>query len=151
MYYEITRGLRIGKNLTPAQRTSSLFSEEPVVLGRVLRRGSGPIRISPEDFERNKVHLLRLERAGSITITPPQANNISTTESTGLESPESVQAESVAPSPEPKTDETVKAAEVPQTESAVTEEPPTTRLSVEEAEPATTVADEQPRKKRRKE
>jgi hypothetical protein len=154
MYYEITRGLRVGKSLTPAQRTSSLFAEEPVVLGRVLRRGAGPIRISPEDFERNKVQLLRLERAGSIIIKPPQDKpqdkDVSITESVGLESPKITQADNSSTGTEPTADETMKATEIQQTESIISEEPPAT-TAVEDTKPDTTSVDEQPRKKKRKE
>lgn len=71
MHYEIKRAYSGYGPLTPQQRTSSLFAEEPVVLGKVLRRGSAPLKVSPELFEANKVALLRLEKAGSILIVRP--------------------------------------------------------------------------------
>jgi hypothetical protein len=69
--YIITRAFQDGKQLTPAQKGSSLFAEEPVVLGKVLRRGSRPMRISAADFKANEVKLLALEKAGSILIKRP--------------------------------------------------------------------------------
>jgi hypothetical protein len=69
MHYVITRGHKPGKSLTPSQRTSSLFAEEPVVLGKVLRRGSKPMHITEAQYEANKAKLLRLVEAGSIVIT----------------------------------------------------------------------------------
>ena len=71
MHYEIKRAYSGYGPLTPQQRTSSLFAEEPVVLGKVLRRGSAPLKVTPELFEANKVALLRLEKAGSILIVRP--------------------------------------------------------------------------------
>lgn len=68
MHYEISRGVKFGKNLTTAQRASSKFAEEPVVLGKVLRRGYPPIRISEEQYEANLTQLKTLEKAGAITI-----------------------------------------------------------------------------------
>ena len=68
-YYEIRRALKPGVNLTVAQRSSSLFAEEPTVMGIVLRRGLPPMKITEEQYERNKVHLVRLESAGAIEIT----------------------------------------------------------------------------------
>lgn len=68
MHYEIHRGLKSGQSLNTAQRTSSLFAEEPVVLGKVFRRGYPPITLTETQFELNKIHLLRLEKAGSIVI-----------------------------------------------------------------------------------
>ena len=159
LLYTITRGVQAGRQLTPSQKTSSLFAEEPVVLGRVLRRGAGPIRISPEDFERNKTHLLRLEKAGSIVITPPQGSDVSEPE----KSPEAPPAEppkdpEKTPEPEtqpppPETTPSPEKEEKAPEESpeAPAEEPSTTPPSTEETEPAAVVAEEQPRKKRRKE
>lgn len=68
MHYEIHRGLKSGQSLNTAQRTSSLFAEEPVVLGKVFRRGYPPIILTESQFELNKTHLIRLEKAGSIII-----------------------------------------------------------------------------------
>lgn len=69
--YIITRGFQEGKQITTAQKTSALFAEEPVVLGRVLRRGSRPMRISKADYDANEHNLLRLENAGAIKIQRP--------------------------------------------------------------------------------
>lgn len=70
--YIITRGFQEGKALTNAQRSASGFAEEPVVLGRVLRRGSRPMRISGADYRANESKLLALEKAGSIKIQRPE-------------------------------------------------------------------------------
>lgn len=67
MHYEIRRGFD-GKRLTPAQRSSGTFAEEPVVMGKVLRRGSKPLVITPAQFEANRAKLLRLVLNGSIEI-----------------------------------------------------------------------------------
>lgn len=69
--YTIKHGMQFGKNLTTAQRSSSLFAEEPVVMGRVFRRGTGPMVITEEQYNRNRLQLTRLERAGSIVIVRP--------------------------------------------------------------------------------
>jgi hypothetical protein len=68
MHFEIRRGFTGGR-LTKMQRTSGLFAEEPTVLGRVLRKGSKPLVVSEEQFQRNKVKLLLLAVAGSIQIS----------------------------------------------------------------------------------
>ncbi len=72
----IERGFREGKALTTAQKTSALFSEEPVVMGRTLRRGSKPLRITKADYEANKNKLLQLEKAGAIKITRPKESTM---------------------------------------------------------------------------
>lgn len=64
----IHRGMQFGKVLNTAQRTSSLFAEEPVVLGKVFRRGYPPIEITDEQYKRNMTHLVRLAKAGAITL-----------------------------------------------------------------------------------
>lgn len=69
-FYVISRGYE-GKALTPAQRKSSLFAEEPVVMGKILRRGAAPIRLTPVEFEANKSRLKQLEAAGAIKIKAP--------------------------------------------------------------------------------
>lgn len=69
-FYIISRGYE-GKALTSAQRKSSLFAEEPVVMGKVLRRGSKPFRLTPAEFEANKDRLRALEAAGAIKIQAP--------------------------------------------------------------------------------
>lgn len=80
--YEISRGMKSGVPLTTAQRRSSLFQEEPTVLGRILRRGGPPMLIVDEVFEANEAQLKRLVDAGSITICKlgPSADSIVTTE-----------------------------------------------------------------------
>lgn len=70
--YIITRGFQEGKALTNAQRASPLFAEEPVVLGRVLRRGSKPMRLTGADYRANEHKLLALEKAGAIKIQRPE-------------------------------------------------------------------------------
>jgi predicted RNA-binding Zn-ribbon protein involved in translation (DUF1610 family) len=70
--YIITRGFQEGKQLTAAQKSSPLFAEEPVVLGRVLRRGSKPMRLAEADYKANEQQLLRLEKAGAIKIERPK-------------------------------------------------------------------------------
>lgn len=74
--YIITRAFQDGKQLTPAQKGSSLFAEEPVVLGKVLRRGSRPMRISAADYKANEVKLLALEKAGAILIKRPDTEPV---------------------------------------------------------------------------
>lgn len=76
--YIITRGFQEGKQLTTAQKTSPLFAEEPVVLGRVLRRGSKPMRLAEVDYKANERHLLTLEKAGAIKIQRPEVNVMAT-------------------------------------------------------------------------
>lgn len=68
MHYEIHRGLRTGKQLTTAQRSSATFAEEPVVLGKVLRRGSRPMIVTDSQFEVHKAAILRQLLSGSIQI-----------------------------------------------------------------------------------
>lgn len=68
MHYEIRRAHKTGRQLTVAQRSSPLFAEEPVVLGKVLRR-NGPHRVLPADvFQQNRSMLLRQAAAGAIEI-----------------------------------------------------------------------------------
>lgn len=64
--YEITRGFT-GK-LTATQRTSSRFSEEPLVLGKVLRRGASPIKLTEEQYQKAKPYLNLLVKAEAIKI-----------------------------------------------------------------------------------
>lgn len=68
MHYEIRRAHKTGKQLTRAQRSSPLFAEEPVVLGKVLRRGGPPRTVTAEIFEQNKSMLLRQAAAGAVEI-----------------------------------------------------------------------------------
>lgn len=67
-YYQISRGVKPGKALTVAQRRSSLFAEEPVVLGKTLRARMPPMAVSVERFWENREKIARLEKAGSITV-----------------------------------------------------------------------------------
>ncbi len=75
-FYVITRGVKAGRNLTTAQRSSSKFSEEPVVLGKVLRSRSLPMKVSPEQFNLNRIELERLEKAGAIDIYAPFKSDV---------------------------------------------------------------------------
>jgi hypothetical protein len=68
MHYEIRRGHKTNKPLTQTQRSSGTFSEEPIVLGKVMRRGSSPLRLTAEQFEQQKSKLLRQLLAGSIEL-----------------------------------------------------------------------------------
>lgn len=68
MHYEIHRGYKQGRQLSPAQRKSGTFAEEPVVLGKVFRRGMKPMLLTEEQFSKFKAPLLRLLLSGSIDI-----------------------------------------------------------------------------------
>lgn len=70
----IERGFQEGKQLTQTQKSSALFSEEPVVMGRTLRRGSPSMKISIADYKANELRLLQLEKAGAVKITRPETN-----------------------------------------------------------------------------
>lgn len=167
--YEIRRGLVSGRNLTPAQRTSSLFAEEPVVLGKVLRRGGGPLRISDESYELNKMKLLRLEKTGSIVIVRPQAVDPEETATPpevivpphpgseptppgGTPVPEPETPAPEQPKEEPPAEEPAKEdpkPEEPAKEEPKPEEPSTSTPAPEETAPAASI--ERPRKRGRKE
>lgn len=68
MHFEITASQQaVRKNLTPAQRNSSLFSESPRIGGRTLRRGQ-MLKFDESQFEANKVLIKRLFDAGAIEI-----------------------------------------------------------------------------------
>lgn len=70
MKYEIKPAVsQHRQHLTPAQRTSSLFSETPTVLGKVLRRGQS-MTVTEEQMKSNESILRRLVEAGSITVSP---------------------------------------------------------------------------------
>jgi hypothetical protein len=68
MHFEIRRGYKTGRQLSTAQRTSGLFAEEPVVLGKVLRRGVKPLMVTEEQFKLFKPRLLLLMLAGAIEV-----------------------------------------------------------------------------------
>lgn len=68
MHYEIRHGYKTGKPLTPAQRASGTFAEEPIVLGKVFRRGMKPMMLTEMQFNQHKAPLLRLLLSGSIEI-----------------------------------------------------------------------------------
>lgn len=68
MYFEISRAYVAGQPMTVAQRTSSLFSEEPTVLGKALRRGLPPLKIDEKQFAQAEHMLRRLFDAGAINI-----------------------------------------------------------------------------------
>lgn len=69
MHFEIRRGYKTGRQISTAQRKSGTFAEEPVVLGKVLRRGMRPLSVSEEQFQLHKAKLLRLLLSGSVDIT----------------------------------------------------------------------------------
>lgn len=68
MHYEVRRALKTGHQLTTRQRTSGTFAEEPIVLGKVMRRGTRPLLLTTAQFDQNKAKLLRLLLSGSIEI-----------------------------------------------------------------------------------
>jgi len=72
-HYLIELGWKPGQKLTMAQRTSSLFAEEPVVLGKVLRRRSKPMKVTVEQWKADEAYLLRLAKAGAIKVTEPDS------------------------------------------------------------------------------
>ena len=75
-HYLIELGFKPGKKLTMAQRTSSMFAEEPVVNGRVLRRRSKPMKLTPEQWKAEEVYLLQLAAAGAIKVTEPDKTSL---------------------------------------------------------------------------
>lgn len=101
MHYEIRRGHQTGKPLTQTQRSSGTFAEEPIVLGKVMRRGSSPLRLTPEQFEQQKAKLLRQLLSGSIEIYVVDANKtparLDYKTARGLTSPLPVEAGDVPP------------------------------------------------------
>jgi hypothetical protein len=66
--YKITRALGTYDKLTPAQRTSGLFAEEPVVAGKVLRRNAGPLILNDESYKLFSAKIKQLEKAGAIKV-----------------------------------------------------------------------------------
>jgi len=68
MHYEVRLGYKTGRPLSKTQRTSGTFAEEPVVLGKVLRRGEKPRLLTEAQFSRFKPQLLRLLLSGSVEI-----------------------------------------------------------------------------------
>lgn len=69
MNYLIKAAYQEGKQLTPAQRTSSFFSSEPRVGIHVLRRGI-TVRFTDEQMKAHDLELRRLLSAEAITVTP---------------------------------------------------------------------------------
>lgn len=70
MQYKIeTATGTIRTNPTHAQRTSALFSEAPIIGGRILRRGQSII-LSELQMKHGEIQLQRLLSAGAIKITP---------------------------------------------------------------------------------
>lgn len=125
--YIIRRAFQEGKALTTEQKSSSLFAEEPVVLGQVLRRGSRPLRISAESFEANKSKLLALEKAGSIVIIRPvQGEEMERAAAKAAEEQAKIEAEKLAAL------EAEKAAAKAQ-EKAAAEKAEAERIAAEEA------------------
>jgi hypothetical protein len=78
MHYEIQHGYKTGKKLTPAQRASGTFAEEPIVLGKVFRRGMKPMMLTEPQFTQHKAPLLRLLLSGSIEIMVVDENKVQT-------------------------------------------------------------------------
>lgn len=75
-YYLIALGFTPGKKLTQAQRTSSLFAEEPVVCGKVLRRRGPPMKLTVDQWKTNEEDLLRLAKAGAIKVIEPDKTQL---------------------------------------------------------------------------
>lgn len=78
MHYEIHHGYKTGKQLTPVQRASGTFAEEPIVLGKVFRRGMKPMMLTEQQFAQHKAPLLRLLLSGSIEILVVDENKVQT-------------------------------------------------------------------------
>lgn len=132
--YIIRRAFQEGKALTTEQKSSSLFAEEPVVLGQVLRRGSRPLRISAESFEANKSKLLALEKAGSIVIVRPAHGEESELEKAAAKAAEEqakIEAEKLAAQEAEKAAAEKAAAEAQ--EKAAAEKAEAERIAAEEA------------------
>jgi hypothetical protein len=66
MHVEIKSALQLGKALTPTQRKSG-FSEAPVLMGKVLRRGV-VVKLSPGQVEDNKLAISRLLKSESVLV-----------------------------------------------------------------------------------
>lgn len=69
MHFEIRRALCPGKQLTPAQRTSSVFAEEPRIGARTLRRGLPPLKLNEAQFAASLPQIKKLFLAGAIEIS----------------------------------------------------------------------------------
>jgi hypothetical protein len=67
MHFEITSSIKPGKQLTPAQKNSSLFTEAPRIGTKTIRRGQ-TIVLSKEEFQFHEVVIKRLVLAGAIDI-----------------------------------------------------------------------------------
>lgn len=90
MKYEIKPAVsQHRQHLTPAQRTSSLFSESPTVMGKVLRRGQSLV-VTDKDMAHHENQLKRLIDAGSITITPLGVPDFKKPEPVVVKPPESL-------------------------------------------------------------
>lgn len=68
MHFEISRAVRAGKNLTTAQKTSSLFAEEPRIGAKTLRRGLPSVTLSEQEFNGSLLQIKQLFKAGAIEI-----------------------------------------------------------------------------------
>jgi hypothetical protein len=150
MHYEIRRGHQTGKPLTQTQRSSGTFAEEPIVLGKVMRRGSSPIRLTPAQFEQQKAKLLRQLLSGSIEIYVVDANKtparLDYKTARGLTSPLPVEAGDAPPpavlAPAAKPKEELEAAAPPPSSDAGE---PTLEPSVElETQPPETIPEPDP-------
>lgn len=68
MHYEIAAAVQsVGKQLTPAQRSSSLFSEAPRIGSKTLRRGQST-KFSEAEMKASEVIIKRLYDAHAIEI-----------------------------------------------------------------------------------
>lgn len=105
MHFEITASLQsLHKQLTPAQRNSSLFSESPRLAGKTLRRGQ-VMRLSEAEFKANEVMAKRLFDAGAIDIVMVDGANredLRTKKSVKVESKEPEKAPPPPPPSAPK-------------------------------------------------
>lgn len=66
-HYEISSAIHPGKQLTPAQRTSSLFSEAPRIGTTILRRGK-ILKLSEAELHIQSLQIKRHLASGSIEI-----------------------------------------------------------------------------------
>ncbi len=160
MHYEIASALKAttkGK-LTTAQRTSSSFQECPVVAGKQLRRGV-KIKLSEDEFKRNRIRIQKLKDAGAIVVSEVLLKSDKKEAKVGGVAEESIKEPVNNAHPEP-TPEPDPLPNVEATPEPVSSEPaPVTAQTTEEAEfqkllaeeeaaktEAPTAAEEQPKK-----
>lgn len=68
MHFEIRSAIKPGTQLTPAQRSSSFFSEVPVIAGKQIRRGA-VLKFSAEQMDANRLQITRLLKGEAIIVT----------------------------------------------------------------------------------